>query len=75
MEESFVIHLHSNNYQIKPYCEVDCTNYEVFTFREKLFTLQMSADGSWKTVEGNVIPINKALIAQIGDAIRKHYTL
>jgi hypothetical protein len=33
----------------------------------------MSADGTWKTLEANVIPIDKALIAEIGDAIIKHY--
>ena len=74
MEESFVIHLHNNTYQVKPYCEVDCTTYEVLTFCEKLFTLQMGADGNWKTLEANVIPINQALIADIGEAITKHYT-
>jgi hypothetical protein len=73
MEESFVIDLGNKTYRIIPYCETDCTTYEILTTCEKLFTLKMSADGTWKTLEANVIPIDKALIAEIGDAIIKHY--
>jgi hypothetical protein len=35
----------------------------------------MSTDGNWKTLEANVILINKALIAEIGDVMTKNYTL
>jgi hypothetical protein len=72
MEESFFIHLHDNDYRIKPFCEVDCMMYEVFTNCDKLFTLHIGADGNWKTHEANVIPINENLINEIGDAIANH---
>jgi hypothetical protein len=74
MKEPFTINLYNNTYLIKPYCEYDCTMYEVFTNCEKLFTLKLEADGSWGTHEGNVFPINKDLIGEIGDAITKYYT-
>ena len=74
MEESFAIRLRDNIYRIIPYCERDSITYEVLTAREKLFTLQMSASGSWQTIEANVIPIDKELVVEIGDAIMMHYT-
>jgi len=48
--------------------------HEVFTDTEKLFSLEMGADANWKTVEPEVILADQALIAEIGDAIMKHYT-
>jgi hypothetical protein len=57
------------------YSSSDSGTYQVFTFCEKLFTLQISTDGNWKTLEANVILINKALITEIGDVMTKNYTL
>ena len=74
IQDPFTIRLHANTYQIKPYCEVDCTMYEVFTDCKKLFTLKMGADGTWKTHETDVVPIDNALIAEIGNTIMKQHT-
>jgi len=66
---SFKIKVHDTSYIIKPYCEVDCTLYEVFTNCEKLFTLKKSSDGTWKTNETDIIPISESLVQDIGEAL------
>jgi hypothetical protein len=74
MLNPFEIRIDTHTFQIKPHCEKDCIMYEVFRGSEKLFTLEMAADGNWKTVEAEVMSVHEALIAEIGDAIMKHYT-
>lgn len=69
---SFTIKVHNTLYIIKPFCEVDCTLYEVFTNCEKLFTLKRSGDGSWKTYEDDIIPISKSLVPDIGEALDEY---
>ena len=73
MQKAFEIRLDAHTYRIEPCCE-DCIMYKVFEGGEKLFTLEMSADANWKTVEAEVIPPGEALIAEIGNAIMKHYS-
>ena len=74
MLSPFLITIHNHNYLILPFCNDDCIMYEVIIGNEKLFILEMAADGSWKTVEAEVIPGHEALIGEIGKAIMKHYT-
>jgi hypothetical protein len=51
MPREFTLNVNDIVYFIKPVCDVDYIYYEVSTDREKLFTLQLFADGHWKTVE------------------------
>ena len=74
MLSPFLITIHNHNYLILPFCNDDCIMYEVIIGNEKLFILEMAADGSWKTVEADVMPANKVSVAAIGNAITKHYT-
>ena len=74
MKKSFAVEVYNKTYFINPLCESECMMYEVSTACEKLFTLQVGADGNWRTNEPDIIPINKDLIAEIGDAIGRHYT-
>jgi hypothetical protein len=69
---SFTIKVNNTSYIIKPYCEVDCTLYEVFTNCEKLFTLKKGRDDSWKTDEDDIIPISESLVQDIGDALDEY---
>ena len=73
MLNPFETRLNTHLYRIEPCCE-DCIMYKVFEGGKKLFTLEMGAGGNWKTVEAEVIPADKALMAEIGAAIMKHYT-
>ena len=69
---SFTIKVNNVAYTINPYCDVDCTLYEVFTNCEKLFTLKKASDGSWTTNEQDVIPISENLIEDIGEALDQY---
>jgi hypothetical protein len=69
---SFTIKVHNTLYIVKPFCEVDCTLYEVFTNCEKLFTLKRSSDGNWKTYEDDIIPISESLVQDIGEALNEY---
>jgi len=73
-QNPFVVHVNEHKYRIEPICDVDCIWYEVFTDSGKLFTVEMGADGKWKTLEANVFAIDKALISEIGKSIIKYYT-
>ena len=70
--DSFTIKVDEKAYDIKPKCEADCTSYEVSTSCNKLFTLYMSADGTWKSLEKDVVPISEDLVTEIGIEILKH---
>ena len=65
--ESFTVRVNNVSYIIKPYCEVDCTLYEVFTNCEKLFTLKKASDGHWVTNEEDIIPISVVLRSSVGE--------
>jgi hypothetical protein len=72
MPREFTLNVNDIVYFIKPVCDVDYIYYEVSTDREKLFTLQLFADGHWKTVEDNIVPIYGELLDNIGNAILRH---
>ena len=74
MLNPFVIHINERNYRIIPFWNDGYLTYDVSTDSGKLFTLEMSADGSWKPVEAGVIPGHETLIAEIGNAVIKQYT-
>ena len=74
MLNPFVVRIHKRDYRIETVCDADSIMHEVFTDTEKLFSLEMGADANWKTVEPEVMLADQALIAEIGDAIMKHYT-
>ena len=74
MLNPFVVRISKRDYRIETVCDADSIMYKVFEGGGKLFTLEMAADANWKTVEAEVILADQALIAEIGDAIMKHYT-
>ena len=68
----FTIKVNKVSYTIHPYCEFDCTLYEVFTNCEKLFTLKKASDGNWVTNEQDIVPISEELVEDIGEALEQY---
>jgi len=68
----FTIRVKDTTYFITPVCEPDCIYYEVWINYEKLFELELAADGHWRAVEDGLVPVYDELLDSIGNAILKH---
>lgn len=70
--ESFTIKVYDKFYIVKPYWNLDCMLYEVFTNCDKLFTLRKNKYNHWVTNEADVVPIYTELVDDIGEALEEH---
>lgn len=70
--ESFTIKVHDRFYIIKPYWNINCTLYEVFTNCDKLFTLKKTDHRNWITNETDIIPIYSDIVDDIGMALEEY---
>ena len=67
MENKFIIHVNSNEYQVTPVLNssVNDKEFKIETKCEYLFTISEN-DNHWSIVDRNVEPLDDLLIQQIG---------